>query len=84
MASGSEFLMENLTKKAEIERKALMGLRYVATTVSVTPQYEYLCRPKRLEPIPWEHVSYRLGLGLRTVAMLNESRLVTTKPFGRF
>ena len=28
--------MENLTKKAKIERRALMDLRYVATTVSVT------------------------------------------------
>jgi len=35
--------MENLTKKAKIERRALMGLRYVATSVSVTPQYEYTC-----------------------------------------
>jgi len=75
MVSGSEFLMENLTRKAEIERGALMGLRYVATTVSVTPQYEYLCRPRQLEPIPWG----RLGLGLRAVAMPNESRMVIIK-----
>jgi hypothetical protein len=78
MVSGSEFLMEILTRKVEIERRVLMGLRYVATTVSVTPQYEYLCRPRQLCPVPWVH----LGLGLRAVAMLNESRLVTTKPFG--
>ena len=40
---GSEFLMEILAHKVKIERWALMGLRYVATTVSVTPQYEYTC-----------------------------------------
>ena len=78
MVSGSEFLMEILAHKAKIERKALMGLRYVATTASVTPQYEYLCCPRQLCPVPWEY----LGLGLRAVAMLNEFRLVTTKPFG--
>ena len=76
--SGSEFLMEILAHKAKIERRALRALRYVATTVSVTPQYEYLCRPRQLELIPWE----RLGLGLRAAAVPNESRVVITKPFG--
>ncbi len=42
MVSGSGFLMEILARKAKIERGALMGLRYVAITVSVTQQYEYL------------------------------------------
>ncbi len=38
--SGSEFLMEILAHKVEIERRALEALRYVASTVSVLPQYE--------------------------------------------
>ncbi|MCG2895670.1 MAG: hypothetical protein L7H05_05465 [Vulcanisaeta sp.] len=42
--SGSEYLMEILARKAKIERRALMGLRYAAATVSVSPQYEYTCR----------------------------------------
>jgi hypothetical protein len=40
MVSGSEFLMEILAHKAKIERRALGALHYVASTVSVSPQYE--------------------------------------------
>jgi len=43
MVSGGESTMRVLTSKAKIERKALERLRYVATTVSVSPQYEYTC-----------------------------------------
>jgi len=43
MVSSSKFLMEILAHKAKIESRALGALRYVATTVSVTPQYEYTC-----------------------------------------
>jgi len=43
MASSSESAMRVLTSKAKIERKALGTLRYVASTVSVSPQYEYTC-----------------------------------------
>ena len=78
MVSSSEFLMETLARKAKVESRALGALRYVATTVSVSPLYEYACYPRRLEPIPWEHIPYRLE------AMPNESRVITTKPFGLF
>ena len=80
MASSSEPTMRVLTSKAKIERRALVGLRYVASTVSVSLQYEYVCCPRQLEPIPWDHIPYRLGVGL--IAMPNESRVVTMKPFG--
>jgi hypothetical protein len=43
MVSSGNFLMEKLARKAKIETKALETLRYVATTVSVSPQYEYVC-----------------------------------------
>jgi len=43
MVSGSESTMRVLTSKAKIERRALVGLRYMASTVSVSPQYEYTC-----------------------------------------
>jgi hypothetical protein len=40
MVSGSEILMEILAHKAKIESKALGALRYVASAVSVSTQYE--------------------------------------------
>jgi len=43
MVSGSESTMRVLTSKAKIERRALEALRYIATTVSVSLQYEYTC-----------------------------------------
>ena len=55
MVSGSESTMRVLTSKAKIERRALEALCYVATTVSVLPQYEYVCRSKTVvaKPFGW-------------------------------
>ncbi len=38
--SGGEYLMEILARKAEIERKALGALRFRASTICASPQYE--------------------------------------------
>jgi len=35
--------MERLAREAKFEGRALRVLRYVATTVSVSPQYGYIC-----------------------------------------
>jgi len=40
MVSGSEYLMEILAHKAKIESKALGALRFRASTICVSPQYE--------------------------------------------
>ncbi len=37
--SGSEYMMEMLARKAEIERKALGALRFRASTICVSSQY---------------------------------------------
>jgi len=40
MVSGSEYLMEILAHKAKIESKALGTLRFHASTICASPQYE--------------------------------------------
>jgi len=42
MVSSGNFLMEILARKAKIERKALSALRFSASTICVSPQYEYV------------------------------------------
>jgi len=53
MVSSNELLWRVLTSKAEVERRALWALRYVATTVSVSPQYEYVCHSKTVVVKPF-------------------------------
>jgi len=40
MTSGSEIMMEKLTRKTIIEAKALEALRFHTSTTCVSPQYE--------------------------------------------
>jgi len=82
MVSGSEVLRRILGNKAEIENRQLRQLLDEASTVSVSPLFQYICKPNQMMPIPWEHVLYHLGLKMEVVVMPSERRGVTVKPFG--
>jgi len=82
MVSGSEVLRRILASKAGTENKQLRQLLDDASTVGVSPLFQYICKPNQMMPIPWEHVLYHLGLKMEVVAMPSERRGVTVKPFG--
>ncbi len=82
MVSGSEVLRRILASKAEAENRRLRQLLNDASTVSVSTQFQYICKPNQMMPIPWEHVLYHLGLKMEVVVMPSERRGVTVKPFG--
>ncbi len=82
MVSGSEVLRRILASKAEAENRRLRQLLDDASTVSVSPLFQYICKPNQMMPIPWEHVLYHLGLKMEVVVMPSERRGVTVKPFG--
>jgi hypothetical protein len=82
MVSGSEVLRRILGNKAEAENRQLRQLLNEASTVSVSPLFQYMCRPNQMAPIPWEHMLYYLGLKMEVVAMPSERRGITVKPFG--
>jgi len=82
MTSGGEVLRKILASKAGTENKQLRQLLDDASTVSVSPLFQYMCRPNQMVSIPWEHVLYHLGLKMEIVAMPSERRGITVKPFG--
>ena len=82
MVSGSEVLQRILASKAEAENRQLRQLLNEASTVSVSPLFQYMCKPNQMTPIPWEHVLYHLVLKMEVVAMPSERRGITVKPFG--
>jgi hypothetical protein len=82
MVSGSEILRRILASKAEAENRRLRRLLNEASTVSVSPLFQYMCKPNQMTPIPWEHVLYHLGLKMEVVAMPSERSSATVKPFG--
>jgi glutathionylspermidine synthase len=82
MVLGGEILRRILGNKAGIENRQLRQLLDKASTVSVSPLFQYICKPNQMIPIPWEHFPYRMGLRMEVVAMPNETRSVEIKPFG--
>ena len=80
MVLGGEILRRILASKAEAENRRLRQLLDEASTVSVSPLFQYMCRPNQMAPIPWEHVLYHLGLKMEVVAMPSERRGVTVAP----
>jgi hypothetical protein len=82
MVSGSEVLRRILASKAEAEIRRLRQLLNEASTVSVSPLFQYMCKPNQMAPIPWENWLFYLGLRMEVVAMPSEQRSATTKPFG--
>jgi len=82
MVSGGETLRRILVARARVENRQLRQLLDKATTVSVSPLFQYICKPNQMMPIPWEHWLFYLGLRMEVVAMPSEKRDVTVKPFG--
>jgi hypothetical protein len=82
MVSGGEVLRRILASKAGEENRQLRQLLDEASTVSVSPLFQYMCKPYQMAPVPWEHWLFYLGLKMEVVAMPSEQRSATTKPFG--
>jgi len=82
MVSGSETLLRKLAIRAKMENEQLRLLLDKASTVSVSPSLQYMCRPNQMIPIPWEHWLFHSGLRMEVTALPDEKRSATVKPFG--